>query len=100
MFEILEGEIRKGIQLSRALRFPTINVTNNFYTDYGAYIINHDLLGDGIAFVMPSLIEIHFFTDIIQFNDEKIKVKIIRKIQQPSTGILHHFYEGLKGCMV
>ena len=41
MLEVLEGKVRKGIQLSRALDFPTINVNNDCYTDYGAYIINH-----------------------------------------------------------
>ena len=98
MLEVLEGKVRKGIQLSRALDFPTINVNNDCYTDYGAYIINHVLFGDGVALIMPSLIEIHFFTDI-NFNDEKIEVKVVRKIQPPTNGILHYFYEGLKGCM-
>lgn len=98
MLEVLEGKVRKGIQLSRALDFPTINVNNDCYTDYGAYIINHVLFGDGVALIMPSLIEIHFFTDI-NFNDEKIEVKVVRKIQPPTTGILHYFYEGLKRAM-
>jgi len=94
MTEFLKGTVRKGIQLSRALDFPTINVNNNFYTNYGAYIINHVSFGDGVAFVMPSLIEIHFFKDI-DFNDKEINVSVVHKIKPPPTGMLHHFYKGL-----
>ncbi|MCH1473528.1 MAG: riboflavin kinase [Bacteroidia bacterium] len=95
--DYLHGNVRKGIQLSRKLGFPTINVDNDMWgkDEYGAYIVNHIQYGDGIAFVMPSLAEIHFFNNIF-FNDNTINVKIIRKINPPSTGVLHHFYKGLE----
>jgi ornithine lipid ester-linked acyl 2-hydroxylase len=96
--KILKGKVVKGIQLARVLDFPTINATNDSYTDYGVYIVSHVLFGDGVALVMPSYIEIHFFKNIPHFSEEKIEVKIVRKIPQPANGIMHYFYEGLKGC--
>lgn len=94
--DYLHGNVRKGIQLSRQLGFPTINVDNDRWgkDEYGVYVINHIQYGNGIAFVMPSLIEIHFFENVL-FDDDTIDVKVVRKVNAPSTGILHHFYKGL-----
>ena len=48
-----------------------------------------------MAFVMPDLIEIHFFQEV-DYKDNYISCNVIEKIPSPPNGILYCFYKGLE----
>lgn len=93
MLEI-KGKVKSGLGLARQLGFPTVNLDIRS-RDCGVYIVKEDDYGDGVAFVMPNLTEIHFLS-----KPETIKThlqcKVINKIDPPDNGILDYFYKGIE----
>tara|TARA_B100001063_G_scaffold247146_1_gene290589 strand:- start:7765 stop:8079 length:315 start_codon:yes stop_codon:yes gene_type:complete len=88
----------KGYGMARQLGFPTANLNVSTPTSMcGIYWIEDKNYGKGLAFVMPTLTEIHFLNQI----DEEIKevdYQITSKIEAPNRpykGILDYFYLGL-----
>ena len=75
--------------------YPTINMVNANDYETGVFIINNNQYGKGMAFVMPDLIEIHFFQEV-DYKDNYISCNVIEKIPSPPNGILYCFYKGLE----
>lgn len=92
---VIEGKTHSGIQLSRSVDYPTINAVNCNNYEPGAFIIDNEHYGKGIAFVMPDLIEIHFFQET-DYRDDYIRCNVVKKILPPPNGILYYFYKGLE----
>jgi hypothetical protein len=79
--------------LASKLGFPTINI----YTqseDCGVFAVDHPEYGQGVAFVMPNLTEIHFLKSV-EKSPEYLECKVLHKVNPPENGILDYFYKGL-----
>lgn len=92
---VIEGQTSSGRQLARKLDYPTINVANINNYETGAFVIDNDRYGKGIAFVMPDLIEIHFLQEP-DYKEDYIRCGVIEKILPSPGGILYYFYKGLE----
>ena len=92
----MRGKVFKGIGLASKIGFPTINITNEADVPSGLYLVNSPLYGDGIAFVLPHICEIHFMKDLI-FKESYLECSIVQKVQPPNTdGVVDVFYNGIK----
>jgi FAD synthase len=91
---MIKGKRSPGLGLATYLGFPTINLYIES-EDTGVFIVEHEEYGEGVAFVMPSLTEIHFFNPVENPPDE-IECKILNQIDPPENGILDYFCKGLE----
>lgn len=82
-----------GLGLARKLGFPTVNLYHKS-VDCGVFLIDEVDHGEGIAFVMPNLTEIHFFSPVTEDKDD-LEYEILSKVDAPRNGILEYFYKGL-----
>lgn len=80
--------------LAGQLGFPTINLYHPS-EDCGVYIVKETEYGLGVAFIMPTMTEIHFF-DPVGTPKEELEYDIIMKIEAPENGMLDYFYKGLE----
>ena len=95
---MIKGKTSKGMGMARQLGFPTANLNRTAKTNKcGVYTVEDKNYGKGLAFVMPSLTEIHFFNPIDE-PIEEVDCKIIAKVKAPNRpykGILDYFYLGI-----
>jgi len=79
--------------LASKLGFPTINLYIQS-EDCGVFVVDHSEYGQGVAFVMPNLTEIHFMNPV-EKSPEYLECKVLHKVDPPENGILDYFYKGL-----
>jgi len=91
---MIKGQVQSGLGLARQLGYPTVNLYQKS-DNCGVFVIDDKNHGPGIAFVMPSLTEIHFLTPVHGPIDE-IEAEIVDWIDPPENGILDYFYKGLE----
>jgi FAD synthase len=90
----IEGKPESGNGFARQLGYPTVNLYQKS-DNCGVFVIDDKVQGPGIAFVMPSLTEIHFLMPLLGPVDE-IEAEIVDRIDPPENGILDYFYKGLE----
>jgi FAD synthase len=92
----MRGKVFKGIGLASKIGFPTINIINELNIESGLYLVNSSQYGNGVAFALPHICEIHFMKDL-EFKDDYLECSIIQKVQPPNTnGVVDVFYNGIK----
>lgn len=91
---MIKGQVQSGLGLARQLGYPTVNLYQES-DNCGVFAINDKTHGPGIAFVMPSLTEIHFLAPV-QGPIDEIEAEIVDWIDPPEHGILDYFYKGLE----
>jgi len=90
---MIKGQVSSGLGLARQLDYPTVNLYQES-DDCGVFLVEDKEFGKGVAFVMPNLTEIHFFSKITQHVNQ-IECEVLNKINAPENGILDYFYKGL-----
>lgn len=91
---MIKGRVSRGLGLARQLGYPTVNLYQES-DNCGVFVIDDKVQGPGIAFVMPSLTEIHFLMPLLG-SVEEVEAEIVDRIEAPEGGILDYFYKGLE----
>lgn len=82
MIEHIEGKVIRGMQLSRKIGFPTINISNEARVTPSLYLISHKEYGKGSALVLNRYCEIHFINDL-EFKDDWLQVNVTQDLIHP-----------------
>ena len=95
---MIKGKTNKGYGMAKHYGFPTANLNRTARTNKcGVFTVEDKNYGKGVAFIMPTLTEIHFFNHIDE-PIEEVDCQIIAKVKAPNRpykGILDYFYLGL-----